>query len=291
MPSIVLARHTMKIATFIHAAVFVLLSTSPLDACTLWGAVGTNAAGGTIISKNRDWKPDHTQALKMRRGSKGHAYFGLYAVDGTEPGIKEGVNEKGLTVMTASASCIPKSTRDNQPGRHGVISRLLSGCANCDEVLAKQEIFSGARATFVMISDPKKILMVEVGLEGKYAIRTVATGPVVHTNHYLEKKLAEFNIKIGSSSATRFDRITHLMKTPSTPCTTESFVTISRDQHDGPDNSLWRTGKNERTMASWIIETPARGAPKLRVVIANPGEQEQTHSFVLDQKFWKEAKP
>jgi len=26
-------------------------------------------------------------------------------------------------------------------------------------------------------------------------------------------------------------------------------------------------------------------------VIANPGEQEQTHSFVLDQKFWKEAKP
>lgn len=272
-------------------AALTLPSGGKLNACTLWGAAGTNAAGGTIISKNRDWKPDHTQVLKMHRSGKGYAYFGLYAVDGTEPGIKEGVNEKGLTVMTASASSIPKSARDNQPGKHGVISRLLSGCANCDEVLAKQDvIFSDARTMFVMISDRKKIVMVEVGLEGKYVLKTIENGPVVHTNHFLEKKLAEFNIKIGSSSAARLDRITHLMKAPSKACTTESFAAISRDQHDGPDNSLWRIGKNERTMASWIIETPARGAPKLRVVIANPGEQEQTHTFVLDQKFWRDTK-
>jgi hypothetical protein len=268
-----------------------LLPASDLNACTLWGAAGTNAAGGTIISKNRDWKPDHTQVLKMRRGGKGCAYFGLYAEGGTEPGIKEGVNEKGLTVITSSASSIPKSMRDNQPGKHGVISALLSGYANCNEVLAKKDaIFPNARTMFVMISDRKKILMVEVGLEGKYALRTVENGPVVHTNHFLEKKLAEFNIKIGSNSATRLERIAHLMKVPSKPCTTESFAVMSKDQHDGPDKSLWRTGKNERTLASWIVETPAHGAPKLRVVIANPGQQEETRAFILDQKFWRETR-
>jgi len=270
-------------------AALALSTADSLRACTLWGVAGTNVAGGTIISKNRDWKPDHTQVLKMRRGAKGYAYFGLYAENGTEPGIKEGVNEKGLTVITASASSIPKSIRDNQPGKHGVISRLLSGYANCDEVLAKQDaIFPNTRAMFVMISDRKQILVVEVGLEGKYALKTIENGSVVHTNHFLEESLAEFNIKIGSSSATRFERITHLMKTPSKPCTMDSFVTISRDQHDGPDKSLWRTGKNERTLASWIVEAPARGAPKLRVVIANPGEQEQTQTFILDHKFWRE---
>jgi len=272
------------------AAVLVLTLTN-LNACTLWGAAGTNASGGTIISKNRDWKPDHTQVLKMHRGGKGHAYFGLYAEGGTEPGIKEGVNEKGLTVITASASSIPKSMRDNQPGKHGVISTLLSGCANCDEVLAKKnEMFRNTRTMFIMISDRKKIAMVEVGLDGKYALKTIETGPVVHTNHFLEKALSEFNIRIGTSSATRLARITHLMKATAKPCTTDSLAAISRDQHDGPDNSLWRTGKNERTMASWIAETPAHGAPKLRVVIANPEQQEQTHTFVMDQKFWREMK-
>ncbi len=130
-----------------------------LCACTLWGAAGSDASGGTIISKNRDWAPDHTQVLKLRRSTKGYSHFGLYAVGGTEPGIKAGVNEKGLTVITASAS-----------------------------------------------------------------------------------------------------------------------------------SSLWRTGKNSRTLASWIVETPAQGAPKLRVVIANPEQKEETHVLVLDQRFWRETK-
>ena len=272
-------------------ATLVLSFTDDLSACTLWGAAGTNAPNGTIISKNRDWRPDHTQRLKIRRREKGYVYFGLYAEGGTEPGIKEGVNEKGLTVITASASSIPKSMRENQPGKHGVISTLLSSYANCDEVLAKKDtIFPSTRTMFIMISDQKKIVMVEVGLEGKYALKTIGSGSVVHSNHFLEKTLSEFNVKIGPSSAARLERVTHLMKVSPKPCTIESFAAISRDQHDGPDNSLWRTGKNERTLASWIVETPAGGAPRLRVVIANPGQQEQTHTFVLDQKFWRETK-
>lgn len=275
---------------FAFVAATALISAN-LNACTLWGAAGKDASGGTIISKNRDWAPDHTQELKMRRGGKGYAYFGLYAAGNDEPGIKAGVNEKGLSVITASASSIPKSQRDNQPGKQGVISRLLSGYATCDEVLSKKdEIFPNTRTMFIMISDRKKILMVEVGLKGKYAVKTISTSPVGHTNHFLEKSLAEFNIKIGTSSPKRLERITQLLKMLQKPFTTESFATISRDKNDGPDNSLWRTGKSSCTLASWIVETPASGAAKLRVVIANPGEKEQTLSFVLDQKFWRETK-
>lgn len=260
-----------------------------LQACTLWGMVCTNAAGGTILSKNRDWKPDHTQVLKMNRSGKGYAYFGLYAVGGTEPGIKEGVNEKGLTVVTASASSIPKSKRDNQPGKHAVLIKLLSGYASCDEVLAKKdELFSVTRAAFILISDRTKILVVEVGLEGQYAIKTIDNGSAIHTNHFLEEKLTSFNTKIGASSTTRLDRVAQLLKTASPPHTIETFSKISRDQHAGPDNSLWRTGQNGATLSSWIIETPSCDTPKLKVVMANPGKPEETHTFVLDQKFWRE---
>lgn len=265
------------------------MAINSVNACTLWGVVSSNASGGTIISKNRDWKPDHTQVLRMKRPVKGYAYFGLYAEGGTESGIKGGVNEKGLSVVTAAASCIPKERRDHQPGKKGVIRKLLSGYANCDEVLAKKdEIFPATRAMFVMISDRTKILLVEIGLDGKYVVKTVTDGSVFHTNHYLEKDLASFNIKISASSTSRLDRVSYLLRNLSAPHTIESFSKISRDQHAGPDNSLWRTGKNGVTLSSWILETPVRDTPTLKVVIANPGKPKETHQFILDQKFWSE---
>jgi isopenicillin-N N-acyltransferase like protein len=268
------------------------LAAGHAPACTLWGEAGTNAGGGTIISKNRDWEPDHKQVLKMHRSSQGYAYFGLYAEGGEAPGLKDGVNEKGLTAVTASASSLPKEMREEQPGQHGVLGTLLAGYATCDEVLAKQEtIFPKCRAGFIMISDRKKILVVETGLHGRYAIRTVENGPATHTNHYLEKSLDEFNVKIGAGSATRLGRISELLSASPAPCDTSVFAALSRDQHDGPNSSLWRTGKDVRTLSSWIVETPAQGAPKLRVALANPGETETTNTFVLDEKFWKEGPP
>jgi hypothetical protein len=268
------------------------LAANNAQACTLWGEAGTNASGGTILSKNRDWEPDHKQVLKMHRSGNGYNYFGLYAVGGEMPGLKDGVNEKGLTAVTASASSLPKQMREDQPGKHGVLGLLLAGFANCDEVLARQEaIFTNCRAGFIMISDRKKILLVEAGLHGRYAIRTVENGPATHTNHYLEKSLEDFNVKIGSSSATRLGRITDLLTACPAPCDTATFAILSKDQHDGPNNSLWRTGQEVRTLSSWIVETPAEGPPKLRVALANPGEKETTNTFILDEKFWKKGPP
>ncbi|MCF7849085.1 MAG: C45 family peptidase [Kiritimatiellales bacterium] len=274
------------------AALFLTLAGN-LHACTLWGAAGSDASGGTIISKNRDWKPDHMQVLKMHRNEKGYAYFGLctvYAEESTK-GVVAGVNEKALTVFTAAAGSLPSKMWKSRPVTRRITSTLLQSYAICDDVLAnKDAIFSSMRPAFIMISDRKKILMVEVGLDGKYTLKTIENGSVAHTNHFMEETLAEFNIKIGESSLARLDRIKHLLNISPRPCMTDSFALMSKDRHDGPDNSLWRTGKVARTLASWIVETPARGAPKLRVVIANPGQKEETHVFVLDERFWRETK-
>lgn len=260
-----------------------------LRACTLWGAAGKEAGGGTIVSKNRDWKPDHTQVLKMKRNGKGYAYFGLYAEGNDAPGMKQGVNENGLAVMTATAGAIPKKTREEQMGKGGLMSILLTDYATCDEVLADQEkLFTDRKPVFLLISDRKKIIVLEVGLGGRYAVKVVESGSVAHSNHYLEKSMSEFNLSTSSSSTTRVGRISELLKTAAGPCDTECFASMSKDQHDGENNSLWRTGKTgSRTLSSWILETPAQGAPKLRVLIANPGKPEETHHFVLDETFWK----
>lgn len=258
-----------------------------IDACTLWGVVVTNGTGGTILCKNRDWAPDHTQALKLVRPSKGYAYYGLFAVGGSEPGIKAGVNERGLVVVTAAASCIPKSRRERQPGKHGVLTKLLSSYASCDELLAKKdEIFSGARAMFIFVADREKLLEAEVGLGGAYAVKPVASGFAAHTNHYLDPSLTAFNESVGESSRARLARVTELLGARSL-YSLEVCAAISRDRRGGPDNSLWRTGKGVRTLASWVVETPRNGPPRVRAVLANPGQPEETRSVVLDAAFWR----
>lgn len=263
------------------------------QACTLWGAAGEAANGGTIVSKNRDWRPDHTQVLQLRRGEGNqYSYLGLYAVGNDAEGLKQGVNEKGLAVMTATASTISKKVREEQPGRRGMMSTLLRNYATCDQVLADQEkLFADRKPVFLLISDRKKIISVEIGLGGKYAIKVVESGPIAHTNHYLEEKMEEFNLKIGSSTATRVERISELLTSIAEPCDIDNFAVMSKDQNDGENNSVWRTAETgSRTLSSWIIESPAEGAPMLRILMANPGQPEYVETLLLDEKFWQDTR-
>ena len=270
---------------------WLFLGVSPAGAwaCTLWGAAGADASGGTIVSKNRDWLPDHVQRVKLCRPAEGYAYFGLFAEGNAFPGCKQGINEKGLVVMTATAGSIPEKVRASQPGRGGLVTAILAGYASCDEVLANREkLFRNRRPAFMLISDRKKILVLEIGLNERYVLKAVQSGPVVHTNHYLDESMQEFNIKVGRSSATRAARIAELLQLKPAPYDTECFVELSRDDKNGPNDSLWRDGQGNRTLSSWIVETPAVGPPRLRVLIADPGRPESEHRFVLDEEFWRQ---
>lgn len=257
------------------------------QACTLWGAAGADAGDGTILSKNRDWKPDHQQSLKLVRPAQGYAYFGLYAEGNDEPGLKAGVNEKGLSIVSASSN-IPDALRKNQSGKHGIMTDILRRFASIDALLPQADrLFAASHANFFMIADAHKLLVAEVGLDGRYRYKVVDQGTTAHTNHYLDDALAgQFQDKPGRSSATRLTRVTELLAQAPRPLSPEQFAQISRDHHDGPNNSLWRNG-HEHTLASWIISHPKNSAPHLRVVLDNPGQEETTQEFTLDEAFWK----
>ena len=263
---------------------------TPAQACTLWAAAGPSTAdGGTLLSKNRDWTPGQTQVLQYRSPRNGIPYFGLYAVDGSARGLKQGVNAEGLSVVTASASSIPRRLRVSQVGKHGVVGEMLERYATVDEVAAHaSSIFAQARPMFFMVSDRHKILVAEVGLDGRYAYQVLDHGTTAHTNHFLQDSLADMNLKVGRSSSTRYARITRLLGDSAGPYDAAQFATISRDRHDGPDDSLWRNGR-EATLSSWIIDSPTQGPQVLHVVLDNPGVPETTQTFVLDRAFWAQA--
>ena len=84
-------------------ALLLALTSNQAAACTLWAVAGADASGGTLISKNRDWKPDHTQKLKLVRPKKGFDYFGLYAEGNDEPRLRSIFRKKRWRISRESA--------------------------------------------------------------------------------------------------------------------------------------------------------------------------------------------
>lgn len=247
-----------------------------------------------MVSKNRDWEPDHQQHLKIVQPAKGYRYLGLFAEGGADSGLKAGINDQGLAVVSASASSIPKRIRETQPETAGIMRKLLAGFSSVDELLAQKEIFAKTHAEFLIVSDHSKIAVVEVGLEGSYAVSICENRTVTHTNHFCEKTLTHFNEQQGESSQVRYKRIQDLLTQKSPPYTLEDFKTMSTDRNAGPNNSIWRTGsspKKTRTLATWISAIPREGSPTLYVKIANPDSAPREYTFELKESFWSSPLP
>jgi hypothetical protein len=249
----------------------------PSQACTLWGAAGELAAGrGTLVAKNRDWLPDHRQQLSIVRPKEGYASVVLVAIGGAEPGTKAGVNEKGLVIVSATASQVPAADRNRADRKKGLINRLLSRCAGVDEVLARIHEFD--RPVFYLIGDRKEIAVIEVAPDGNRSISRTNSGVLHHTNHYEAIDPPGLARRPSVSSKTRSERIADLLKTADGPYTAEDFIRFSQDRDAGPDNSIWRTGggpSKRRTLATWLVSIPAGGSPQLYLNLANPGEAER----------------
>lgn len=257
----------------------------PAQACTLWAAAGDAVQeGGTLLVKNRDWAPDHQQQLRLVNPASGYRYVGLFA-DGKAPGLKAGINEQGLTVVSASVSSIPREERRKMPKRRAVMPQLLTTCSSVDEALARTDLFVGP--LFLLLADKTKIAYIESGPNGQYAIRTETHGALAHTNHYLAANMLEANRRIGASSSARYQRINSLLNTQGT-FTPDDFIGFSRDQADGPERSIWRTGGKpggERTLATWMVRLPPTGEPLLYIRLANPGEEEVIRQYTLSAIF------
>lgn len=254
---------------------------APCEACTLWGAAGTSVeGGGTLIAKNRDWAPDHSQELAVLQPAAGYWALALKAVGGEEPGVKAGVNEKGLVIVSATANQVPRAERKSVQQQKGLLSHILTTCASLDDVLKNLELMR--RPAFYLAGDRKEIAIIEIAPDGIRSVARRDSGTLHHTNHYCDIATPVSGRKPGSSSSQRYARIEELLKAPQRPFTVEDFIRFSQDRMAAPDNSIWRTGSKpgaRRTLATWVASVPIAGSPQLYLKIADPGESEQVCSL------------
>lgn len=238
------------------------------NACTLWAAAGNSVAkAGTIIAKNRDWEPVNSQELRLVRLDKGFRFIGLYDKNSRESGLKAGVNEYGLVAVNAAAPNINLCHRTNTID---LMERILSDCKTIHEVFNHRDWFHGSR--FLLLADRKTLMAVEIGPNSLFTTKTTDSGTFCHTNHFIEPDFKKYNsYPINESSLARLSFIQNYLRTQK-KFNFNDFIKISRSDRNGPDNSLWRRGKNPdspRTMATFIVYQPIRGRAVLFVRFAN----------------------
>ena len=69
--------------------------------------------------------------------------------------------------------------------------------------------------------------------------------------------------RIGESSRTRYERLGKLLESLPRPAKLEHFAAITRDQHDGPDRSIFRVGSSpekSRTRAACAVHLHPDGS-------------------------------
>ena len=273
---------------FLFAVIWIVVClfgflSSTADACTLWAAAGSGVDGaGTLIHKNRDWRPDHQQDLRLVVPSRGYRYISLYTTGNEWVGTKAGVNSEGLVIVTASAP--PNlDKREFFQGRTNTAT-LLSRYASVAAALAALEANewrSGPQ--FIMMADKNEIVSLEFMLQGDYTIlERTQNGRLVHTNHYLSDDFLKYNpTPIAKSSQNRWQRIQELLAEDQA-LNTEVSLQYSKDP------VLWRKGQSPtatRTLSTWTVRHSADGTSVLFLTMANPGKPEKSYTIPLQKVF------
>ena len=239
------------------------------QACTIWAATGahTTERGETIVAKVRDYIPNEQIEVTVNDG-RGYAYRGLTSDGGK---LRMAINEKGLVVVFAMASCIPNEILATYPkfkSEKGfdILETLTRDCASVDEALKLIPTLGEKHPIHILIGDKKTIALIEITPKGTLSVSKTEDGTLAHTNHFVAKKNLPFNMKIAKSSETRYKRITHLLKTAKRPLTFDANIALTKDRHDGPNNSIFRTGNtylSSRTISIMAMRIPKSGAPEI----------------------------
>ena len=272
-----------KIVAIVMAA---FLPLSSAGACTLFGANGSEVeGGGTILVKNRDWRPQY-QEMRYEMGPR-YRFYGLYGGNEKKMALKGGVNEAGLAIFSAAASSIPKRKRMAMDhSNKSSIREILGSCATVEEALAMNRYFRGPK--FLVIADAREMASVEIGDHGEYRVKKVRNGPQAHTNHYLWPDFSSLNRHVGHSSMTRLSRIEELLGRGHKPYVLDDLMAFSQDQHDGPDDSIWRTGsgaRSDETLASVGLWLHDGGKPDIFVKIRySPEDRGREDVYQLEGK-------
>ncbi len=278
------------IAIFFFLSFMMVAAGPSAQACTLFAAAGDRVAGGgALIVKNRDRDPQ-ASALRVCTPKGGYQHLALVAAANPEEAAVAGINEKGLVVVDARASCLP-AARQQKCDAVALTQALLSRCASVDEVLAQKDLLAASYPVFEMVADLHKVAWIEVTPGGLVASRVSDRGALCHTNHYLDPDLRWANYLATPGSRVRLRRIGKLLadqETANQKFTFADFLIFSQDRHDGPDRSINRFGstpRETRTLATFEVQL-SEAAPHVFVRLNNPGEPEKVVNFILEPELW-----
>ena len=253
-----------------------------------WGITGDNVkGGGTLAAENLDSENTSYARLVFSRPYDGYKYLAveLSAKNGA-PSVQCGINEKGLAVLSADA---PVNKEEKNAGKKDLCELILRNYFEVNSVIEDKEKLSEYAPGSYMIADKSNVVQIEIVPGGKYRITGTMNGKLCHTSEYLEPEFSAYNKAVSTGSVVRRERINGLMGNSSQNFGLDDFITISEDQHDGPDNSLWVSGKSktsERTLATFIVLMPGDAPPTLYIKTANTNQKMKSAKLLLDRKFW-----
>jgi isopenicillin-N N-acyltransferase like protein len=223
----------------------------------------------TWLAQNWDWMGGQRNALVILKGQTTLIQDSTTAIKYTtlsEAGMlaKIGLNQAGL----ALGLNIIRSIHDGEQtgiAVHWLLSYLLR-CTDVHQVaeqierLAQQVGF--AASSNIMCADASgAVATFELSPKGVAQISPAPNGVVLHTNHFIDPKLANYQAQYARSLSTdaRLERVGHLTTKPHFDL--ESLQTVLRDEHEGvhaicrrPDMSLPAASRIE-SVAGVIINT------------------------------------
>jgi isopenicillin-N N-acyltransferase like protein len=277
-------------AGFTLLLVFLLALPVTSGACTLWAATGSRVSrGDTLIAKNRDNLSGFSTELRFVSREKGFRFVALFDPE-ADGYVVSGINEKGLTVVNASATTLPPEKRN--VAKEDLTERILASFSSVDEVAREEEMFAESHPAFYMIADTGKIAMVEVAPGGKISIKVTGNGLLTHTNHYRDGKLLEANERPAGGSRKRLTRIDHLLGSARRPLSFDRFIAMTEDRKGLGGESIRQAcgeTKNVCTLATWVALLPREGSPEIYVKIEGKDQREKVRKFTLDALFWEQA--
>ncbi|MFZ0034909.1 MAG: carcinine hydrolase/isopenicillin-N N-acyltransferase family protein [Sedimentisphaerales bacterium] len=257
---------------YICLILLVLSTAVTAGATTLWGTTGDDVVnGGTLVAQNFDYNPKCSTKLQfVVSKTTGYRYLAdILSGPGIAPGVQSGINEKGLVVTCAAVPFIkPSATAEARPG---FAEWVLSSYGSVDDLLADKDKAGDFAPGYYMIADSGKIALIEIASRGQINVQEVTSGDLCYSKNYIA-----------------YSRIKELMAGHPGLFGLDDLVTYSQDRHNGPKNSLWRTGTtqtSERTLATWVVSLPDSGAPQAYIRLANTNEGKNGR-LTLDDNFW-----
>lgn len=272
---------------------FILSFQAPYaTACSLWAATGDKfTVGGTLVGMTWDVPHKTKGELKLVIPEKGFRYLGLFPLEAKiSAKIVAGINEHGLTIVTATADTVAWKKR--LTGRSGIVETILTSFSSVDAVFARKSHFARSSPLFLIVADQSKVALVQIGPGGHFAVEVTSNGLLYQTNHYTEQGLLKENERYIENSLLRLNRLQHLLVNYYDRFSLDDFNALAGDRNNGPDNSIWRIGslpKKERTLASWVVFLPKNSSPELYFKLVNPDSNELNYDIKLDKPFWTEG--